>query len=158
MIQKIISFLLAVVLAIGLLIYEPVAACIPSCTENGSFRGDWSTAIDRDYEIWRVNSRGISICKRTSDNAAQILIDRYFLTAFCVADPYLLFEGIPTEGEWLSDREKEEHRLCYYAIDTTDDRVIGPFDTADALLDTLNLSGIEWTPITDPPDLPNVKY
>ncbi len=158
MIQKIVSFLLAIALVIGLMIYEPVSACIQSYTESGSFRGDWSAAIDRNYEIRRVNSRGVSICKRTSATAARILIDRYFLTAFCVAEPYLLFEGIPTEGEWLSDREKEEHRLCYYAIDTTKDKVIGPFDTADALFDTLNLSEIEWTPITDPPDLPNVKY
>lgn len=158
MIQKIVSFLLAIALVIGLMIYEPVSACIQSYTESGSFRGDWSAAIDRNYEIRRVNSRGISICKRTSATAARILIDRYFLTAFCVADPYLILEGIPTEGQWLSDREKEEHRLCYYAIDTTNDTVFGPFDTADALFATLNLSGIEWTPITDPPDLPNVNY
>ena len=158
MIQRIVFVLLSIALVIGLMIYEPVAACFPSCTESGSFRGDWSAAIDRNYEIRRVNSRGISICKRTSGTAARILIDRYFLTAFCVAEPYLLFEGIPTEGEWLSDREKEEHRLCYYAIDTTKDKVIGPFDTADALFDTLNLSGIEWMPITESPDLPNVKY
>jgi hypothetical protein len=158
LLQKIISLFLAIALIVGLLIYEPVAACFPGCTENGSFRGDWSAAIDRNYEIRRVNSRGISICKRASDSAARILIDRYFLTAFCVAEPYLLFEGIPTEGEYLSDREKEEHRLCYYAIDTTNDKVIGPFDTAEALFATLNLSGIEWTPISDPPDLPNVNY
>ena len=156
--HKIVSFLLAIALVIGLMIYEPVSACIPSCTESGSFRGDWSAAIDRNYEIRRVNSREISICKRTSATAARILIDRYFLTAFCVADPYLILEGIPTEGQWLSDREKEEHRLCYYAIDTTYDKVIGPYDTADALFATLNLSGIDWTPVTDPPDLPNVNY
>ena len=87
MIQRIVFVLLSIALVIGLMIYEPVAACFPSCTESGSFRGDWSAAIDRNYEIRRVNSRGISICKRTSGTAARILIGRYFLTAFCVAEP-----------------------------------------------------------------------
>lgn len=86
------------------------------------------------------------------------MIDRYFLTAFCVQEPYILLEGIETADTFLSDSERNARQLAYYAIDTTDDSIIGPFETASSLLASLNLDTIDWTPITDPPNLPNVRY
>ena len=48
--------------------------------------------------------------------------------------------------------------LCFFVMLYDPSDVIGPFDTADELSKALDLSGIDWTPVTDPPDLPNVNY
>ena len=86
------------------------------------------------------------------------MIPRFFVTGFSIWEPYILLEGIPTADEFISDHEKEARILNYYALDTTDDSVIGPFNIADELSKALDLSGIDWMPVTDPPDLPNVNY
>ena len=86
------------------------------------------------------------------------MIPRFFVTGFSIREPYILLEGIQTADGFMTDQEKEARILSYYALNTTDDSVIGPFDTADELMKELDLSGIDWTPVTDPPDLPNVNY
>ena len=86
------------------------------------------------------------------------MIPRFFVTGFSIREPYILLEGIQTADDFMTDHEKEARILCYYALDTTDDSVIGPFDTADELSKALDLSWIDWMPVTDPPDLPNVHF
>ena len=141
---------------ICLLLFCACSLLPDSCIGNLG-RGNWAVNIYGEYELVRVNSRGIMIGKR-QDSSWSNPIPQFFITGFCVREPFILLQGIQTAGIFLSDEEKEMRILCYYALDTGDDRVIGPFDTAEALSEELQLIGIEWTPVTDPPDLPNVHY
>ena len=124
----------------------------------GGIRGDWDVNLYGEYDLVRVNSHCIEISKKAGEGGWRTMIPRFFVTGFSIREPYILLEGIPTADEFISDHEKEALILNYYALDTTDDGVIGPFDTADELSKALDLSGIDWTPVTDPPDLPNVNY
>lgn len=123
-----------------------------------NFRGDWDVNLYGEYDLVRTNSHCIQISKKAGEHAWCTMIPRFFVTGFCVREPYILLEGIRTADVFITDQEKEARNLCYYALDTTDDSVIGPFDSSDGLIQKLNLSGIDWTAVTDPPDLPNVNY
>jgi len=141
---------------ICLLLFCACSLLPDSCIGNLG-RGDWDVNIYGEYELVRVNSRGIIIGKR-QDSSWSNPIPQFFITGFCVREPFILLEGIKTDDTFLSDEEKDARILSYYALDTTDDSVIGPFDTAEAMYEKLQLIGIEWKPVTDPPDLPNVRY
>ncbi len=124
----------------------------------GNLCGDWDVTIYGDYDLVRVNSHCIEISKKAGEGGWCMMIPQYFVTGFCIREPYILLEGIQTADDFITDQEKEARIFSYYALDTTDDSVIGPFDTADGISDKLHLSGIDWTPVTDPPDLPNVHF
>lgn len=124
----------------------------------GGIRGDWDVNLYGEYDLVRVNSHCIQISKKACESGWHTMIPRFFVTGFSIREPYILLEGIPTADNFISDQEKEARILSYYALNTTDDSVIGPFDTADELSKALDLSGIDWTPVTDPPDLPNLNY
>ena len=124
----------------------------------GSIRGDWDVNLYGEYDLVRVNSHCIEISKKAGEGGWHTMIPRFFVTGFSIREPYILLEGIQTADVFMTDQEKEARILSYYALNTTDDSVIGPFDTADELSKALDLSGIDWTPVTDPPDLPNVNY
>lgn len=146
-----------VFICIILLLFCACSLLPDSCIGNLG-RGDWAVNIYGEYELVRVNSRGITIGKRHDGQCWSNPIPQFFITGFCVRELFILLEGIKTADTFLSDEEKDARILSYYALDTTDDSVIGPFDTAEALSEELQLLGIEWTPVTDPPDLPNVRY
>ncbi len=124
----------------------------------GGIRGDWDVNLYGEYDLVRVNSHCIEISKKAGEGGWRTMIPRFFVTGFSIREPYILLEGIQTADGFMTDQEKEARILSYYALNTTDDSVIGPFDTADELMKELDLSGIDWTPVTDPPDLPNVNY
>lgn len=124
----------------------------------GGIRGDWDVNLYGEYDLVRVNSHCIEISKKVSEGGWRTMIPRFFVTGFSIREPYILLEGIQTADDFMTDHEKEARILCYYALDTTDDSVIGPFDTADELSKALDLSWIDWMPVTDPPDLPNVHF
>ena len=124
----------------------------------GSIRGDWDVNLYGEYDLVRVNSHCIEISKKAGEGGWHTMIPRFFVTGFSIREPYILLEGIQTADVFMTDQEKEARILSYYALNTTDDSVIGPFDTADELSKALDLSWIDWTPVTDPPDLPNVNY
>ncbi len=142
---------------ICLLLFCACSLLPDSCIGNLG-RGDWAVNIYGEYELVRVNSRGITIGKRYDGQGWSNPIPQFFITGFCVREPFILLEGIKTADTFLSDEEMDARILSYYALNTTDNSVIGPFDTAEALSEELQLLGIEWTPVTDPPDLPNVRY
>ncbi len=120
-------------------------------------RGDWEINLVNGYRIDHFNASEIKLCKK-QNKYFEVVIENYYVTAYSMKEEYVFLEGIQTAGEYITDQEKETRILSYYALDTTDDSVIGPFDTADELSKALDLSGIDWTPVTDPPDLPNVNY
>jgi hypothetical protein len=120
-------------------------------------RGDWEINLVNGYRIDHFNASEIKLCKK-QNKYLEVVIKNYYVTAYSMKEEYVFLEGIQTAGEYITDQEKEARILSYYALDTTDDCVIGPFDTADELSKALDLSGIDWTPVTDPPDLPNVNY
>lgn len=120
-------------------------------------RGDWEINLVNGYRIDHFNASEIKLCKK-QNKYFEVVIKNYYVTAYSMKEEYVFLEGIQTAGEYITDQEKETRILSYYALDTTDDSVIGPFDTADELSKALDLSGIDWTPITNPPDLPNVNY
>lgn len=120
-------------------------------------RGDWEINLVNGYRIDHFNASEIKLCKK-QNKYLEVVIKNYYVTAYSMKEEYVFLEGIQTAGEYITDQEKEARILSYYALDTTDDSVIGPFDTADELSKALDLSRIDWTPVTDPPDLPNVNY
>jgi hypothetical protein len=124
---------------ICLLLFCACSLLPDSCIGNLG-RGDWTVNIYGEYELVRVNSRGITIGKRHDGQCWSNPIPQFFITGFCVREPFILLEGIKTADTFLSDEEKDARILSYYALNTTDNSVIGPFDTVEALSEEITAS------------------
>lgn len=96
---------------------------------------DWEIQLCEEYYITRENSSSKKICKATEfPGVYSHVLPYFYVTKYYVTDPYICFEGIPTEGLIASEEERTSDNWQYYVLDVSDGNLCGPYDTEDALL------------------------
>lgn len=119
----------------------------------GDGRGDWTLDIGEGYCITRVNTYEILVGYKHDPDVAgsEIVIPYYFVTAYQEDDHYFMFEGIHTQKWAVSDDELSKRILIYYIIDTSDDTLLGPFESITEFEEMCKMLGIqdcfEWVEI-----------
>lgn len=113
---------------------------LSSCSAEwwlGDGRGDWTLNLIDGYCIDKINSKEIVIIhkKNPNDLGGSFVVPRYFVTAYQVHEHYICLEGIHMQGLSISEDELNARVLSYYLIDTTNDEVIGPFESYDVFVE-----------------------
>lgn len=104
--------------------------------------GDWAyTDLPGEYEIWRINSKDISLIKKTSENGGDYIVGPY-IAALCKDRRYIGLQR--TEGP--AGEAREEAVPEYYIVDSADGAVYGPFSQEEyaAQCETLGFRPDEW--------------
>ena len=103
----------------------------------GPGRADWEIQLSDQYYIIRANSSSKKICKATDTSGLYDNVLSYFyVTKYCLLDPFISLEGIPTAGLFASEEERASNNRQYYLLDVRDGSLYGPYDTEDALMES----------------------
>lgn len=120
---------------------DPITSILP-----GSGRNDWNIQLSDQYYIVKVNSRCKSISKATaSPGVYKDVLRCFYVTKYCVSDPFIAFEGIPTKGNFASEEELASDNRQYYLLDTRDESLYGPYDTDTAMMETELFQSIDMS-------------
>lgn len=119
---------------------------------------DWIyDKLPNGYEIWRVNSQDIGLCKREGDST-ELKIDRY-ITAFCYNDSYIgiqrlmIDESIPYAD--VNIEEMDQSNPSYYLVDAANDLIMGPYtaEEYDDQIKALNIQALcDWIKTVPKPE------
>ena len=102
----------------------------------GSRQDGWRIQISDNYYITKLHSRCISISKASeTPGLYQGVLSFFYVTKYCVSDPFIALEGIPTKELLASKKELASDHRQYYLIDMRDDTLYGPYDTDSAMMD-----------------------
>jgi len=103
-------------------------------------RNDLYYALPNGYAVARNNGNSIDIIynENWSDQIGEewsgiIVVDNYYIRAFCHDDVFIGLEGVHTEKSYATDEEKENGPSSYYLIDSITGTCFGPFETMDEL-------------------------
>ena len=89
--------------------------------------GDWSYRdLPGEYEIWRINSKNITLIKKTSEYGGHNIVGPYVM-AFCRDQRYIGLQR--TEGP--AGDMQEEAAPEYFIVDSADGAVYGPYGAAE---------------------------
>ncbi len=104
--------------------------------------GDWHySGLPGDYEIWRINSKTITLVKRTSDTGANSVIPSY-VSEVAWDENFILAQRQPTSDSYNAS-------VSYYIVDVNSDEVHGPFTESEfhACAEDLQISleDFEWS-------------
>lgn len=86
----------------------------------GTKQGDWHYKLHNNYEIWRVNSKEITIGKREDNILKDTINDS--ITEFKYNDTFVITKCL---------NSKEE--VVYYIINMQEDIIYGPFNEKEYL-------------------------
>ena len=111
----------------------------------GNGRGDWTLDLCSGYAISKINSYEILLVHKDNpgDSGGTIVIQNYFVTGYQIYAPYLCVAGICTQAATVSEEELEAMTLCYYLVDTTNEKVTGPFENYDDFVAYCNSMALE---------------
>jgi hypothetical protein len=113
----------------------------------GDGRGDWTLDLCEGYAISKINSKEILFIHKGNpdDSGGSIVLPNYFVIAYQLHEPYIYLEGIRTQRITASEDELNNKVLSYYLVDTTNDEVVGPFESHDDFWEHGNSLGLEMT-------------
>lgn len=98
-------------------------------------RGDWDCELINDYCLIRSNAHTIRLChyRDQEKGISDIVLERFYVTAIAVSDPYVGLEGIPTAERAASDEElnSTSEQYKYYLLDCQSGSLYGPFSKAE---------------------------
>ena len=95
---------------------------------SGCGLGDWRFDLYHGYAITRINSRSINlIYYETPDGPGSFVIERFFVTDFCMNQRLIAVKGIPTEDVFASEKELARKERWFYLVDTECAAVYGPY-------------------------------
>lgn len=112
--------------------------------------GDWAYSdLPGEYEIWRINSKDISLIKKASENAGDYIVGPY-IAAFCRDQRYIGLQR--TEGP--AGDTQEEAAPEYFIVDSSDGAVCGPFSAEEyaAQCEALGFRPDDWIPTVPAPE------
>ncbi len=119
---------------------------LSSCSAEwwlGDGRGDWYLELINGYCIDKVNSKEIVILNKKNPVGQRFVVPNYFVTAYQLHEPYICLEGIQTQKLPISEDELNARVLSYYLIDTTNDEVMGPYESCDAFAEHCSSLALE---------------
>lgn len=120
---------------------DSIASVLP-----GPGRDDWAIQLSNQYYIVKVNSRCKRISKATdSSGVYEDVLRCFYATKYCVSDPFIAFEGIPTKGNFASEEELSSDNCQYYLLDIRDGNLYGPYDTDSAMLESEIIQAIDMS-------------
>ena len=112
-------------------------------------RGDWEINLVNGYRIDHFNAAEIKLCKK-QNKYIEVVIKNYYVTAYSMKEEYVFLEGIQTAGEYITDQEKQDMHLSFYAINTKQDAVYGPYSGIQQMAQELSFDvNTEWTACKD---------
>lgn len=111
-----------------------ISLSLSACSLNwwvGDGRGDWTLNLDKGYAISRINSNEILLVHKENPNdcGGSIVLPNYYIISYQLHEQYICLEGIHTQNISISKNELNDMVLSYYLVDTTNDKVIGPFES-----------------------------
>lgn len=98
------------------------------CGCNGT--GDWTyDGLPKNYEIWRINSNDISLCRRSAPDEpiADVIIDSY-IDKIAFNEQYVAAQQVRPTDRVAPDIKTEDLEISYYLLDTDVEELFGPFD------------------------------
>lgn len=119
---------------------------------------DWTIDLISGYSIVKVNSHCIVLGHKESPEhpGYSNVISCYFVTAYKIQGTHIAIEGIPTQGDSISDQELASEILNYYLVDTVSGDIAGPYKTKEAFAEfctSLNLDvNEEWIKAKESPN------
>lgn len=109
-----------------------VASVIP-----GPGRADWEVQLSDQYYIIKANSSSKKICKATDTSGLyENVLSLFYVTKYCVFEPFICLEGIPTKEQFASKEERASDNRQYYLLDIRDGYLYGPYDTEGMLMES----------------------
>lgn len=121
------------------------------------FRGDYYIDLLGDYRIDRVNGSCIVLEKKDARPGSMTVIKNYFATKYCLVDPYICVEGVPTADAFITDAEKENRVVAYYVVDTESDSIEGPFATFQEMAERFDYIHIPPIEVWQEPKRPDQR-
>lgn len=117
-----------------------IIAVLCGCSNDwlsGDGRGDWTVNICGNYALSKVNTDEIILIQKYESDlpGGNIVIPNYYILAYQVQEPYIFLEGLVSQKMSISAEERENNQRSYFAVLTTDDTIIGPFESYDLLID-----------------------
>ena len=111
----------------------------------GDGRGDWTLDLNEGYAISKINSNEILLVHKANpnDSGGSIVLPNYFVTAYQLHESYICLEGVRTREISISEDELYDMALSYYLVDTTNDEVLGPFESRDDFVKRCSSLGLE---------------
>lgn len=113
-----------------------------ACSEG---RGDWTQELHSGYAISCVNSNEIVIVRkeRSDQIGYSFVIDNFYVSAYWTNSHYIGLKGIQTKDIIATDEELNSGISCYYLVNTTDAKVLGPFESEEVLIEFCSEMNVE---------------
>lgn len=112
------KIILIIVLGVLICIIIPIILILTFTV--GTKQGDWHYKLHNNYEIWRVNSKEITIGKREDNILTNTINDS--ITEFKYNDTFVITKCLNSKEETV-----------YYIINMHDDIIYGPFNEKEYL-------------------------
>ena len=126
---------------------DQVASVLP-----GPGRADWEVQLSDQYYIIKANSSSKKLCKTTdTPGLYENVLSYFYVTKYCVFEPFICVEGIPTEEIFASEEERTSDKRQYYLLNVQEGTLYGPHDTENTLIESALTNDIELTLVWELP-------
>jgi hypothetical protein len=108
-----------------------IVFCVSLLLSACSGAADWSyDGLPGDYEVWRINSKDISLCQPSESGTTADTIVGAYVDQIAFNERYIAVQQVKPTDRDNPDKSRDDWEISYYLLDTDTGDLLGPLDEA----------------------------